>query len=303
MKIVEEYNSHPSHAEQCEPFELTAPSYWRVPFVFNSPHSGRHYLKSFVEASRLDHHQIRRSEDAFLDLLYADVPSLGAPLLSANFPRVYLDVNREPYELDPKMFVGRLPSYVNSRSLRVGYGLGTIAKVVSEKREVYRHRIPVEEGLERIDTLYKPYHAVLLGQLSACRKKFGHAILVDCHSMPSCSQAKVTGKKADIILGDRYGSSCAPELTYAAYEILSDLGFHVVKNKPYAGGFITEHYGRPAKNIHALQIEVNRALYMDEENHRLHDGHLDVKKRLFRFANEFMHYGLTDFGSLAAAAE
>ncbi|WP_417767176.1 N-formylglutamate amidohydrolase [Stappia sp.] len=250
--------------EDTEAFEVLHPAEQHVPFVFNSPHSGRHYPEPFLNASRLDRIAIRRSEDAFVDELFSGVTGLGAPLLRACFPRAYLDVNREPYELDPKMYEERLPAYANSRSIRVAGGLGTIARVVGEAQEIYRGRMSVREALNRIETIYKPYHLTLRRLLARTHVNFGYAVLVDCHSMPSTIRSSDNGPRPDFILGDRYGTSCAHTLVDLATEILRDMGYTVARNKPYAGGFITEHYGRPAKGLHALQIEINRSLYMDE---------------------------------------
>lgn len=261
MKIVTDFREEP-------PFEILAPAEQRLPFVFNSPHSGASYPRSFLDASRLDSLAIRRSEDAFVDDLFAGVVPMGAPLLRVRFPRAYLDVNREPYELDPKMFEGRLPPYANTRSLRVAGGLGTIARIVSESQEIYAHRLTVDEAMERIETLYKPYHNTLRRLLAQTHVRFGFAVLIDCHSMPSSVRCQTTGNRPDFILGDRYGTSCPVELTDLAASLLKAKGYTVSRNKPYAGGFITEHYGRPAKGLHALQLEINRGLYMDERLHQ-----------------------------------
>ncbi|EEE44387.2 N-formylglutamate amidohydrolase [Roseibium alexandrii DFL-11] len=248
-------------------FDVLSPADQRLPFVFNSPHSGRQYPESFLAASRLDARSIRRSEDAYVDELFSHVVPLGAPMLRAHFPRAYLDVNREPYELDPKMFDGRLPSYANIRSIRVAGGLGTVARIVSENHEIYRHRLPVEEALSRVETIYKPYHSTLRRLLAQTHVTFGHAVLIDCHSMPSTVKCQTTDTRPDFILGDRYGTSCNSDLTDFAFETLRSKGYSVSRNKPYAGGFITEHYGRPSSGLHALQIEINRGLYMDEATH------------------------------------
>lgn len=246
------------------PFEIVEPARQTVPFVFNSPHSGATYPASFVSQSRLDKRSLRRSEDVFVDGLFAGVVALGAPLMRAHFPRAYLDVNREPYELDPRMFDGRLPAFANTRSLRVAGGLGTIARIVGEAQEIYARRLPVEEALSRIERLYKPYHRALRGLLTRVHEQFGIAFLVDCHSMPSASLARETGPRPDIVLGDRYGTSCHPLLTDVLEQALRDRGYRVARNRPYAGGFITEHYGNPASGRHAIQIELDRGLYMDE---------------------------------------
>jgi len=247
-----------------ELFDVREPEQHSIPFVYNSPHSGRDYPQEFLARSRLDGLSIRRSEDHFVDELFAAAPDHGAPLLVAKFPRAYVDVNREPYELDPKMFTGPLPPYVNAHSVRVAGGLGTIARIVAENMEIYRERLTAEEGIARIETIYKPYHACLRRLVARTHARFGAAVLIDCHSMPGNIRLSGSAVRPDFIIGDRYGTSASADITQAALEILEDFGFTAVRNKPYAGGFITEHYGRPARGLHALQIEINRALYVDE---------------------------------------
>ncbi|PQA73882.1 N-formylglutamate amidohydrolase [Brucella oryzae] len=252
------------------PFEICAPAEQRIPFVFNSPHSGRYYPHSFVEASRLDALSIRYSEDCYVDELFASAMRLGAPLLKAHFPRAFLDVNREAYELDPRMFAEPLPPFVNSQSARVAGGLGTVPRLVGEGQLIYPGRIPLAEAFYRIEGLYKPYHRTLDVLLQSTRQRFGYAVLIDCHSMPGGTRLGEVGSRPDFIVGDRFGRSCSERLTQAAIDLLQDLGYTVAHNKPYAGGFITEHYGRPAIACHALQIEINRSLYVNEQNlHKL----------------------------------
>lgn len=278
-------------------FDVLCPADQRLPFVFNSPHSGRQYPQSFLDASRLDERSIRRSEDAYVDDLFAHVVPLGAPLLRAHFPRAYLDVNREPYELDPKMFDGRLPSYANIRSVRVAGGLGTVAKIVSENHEIYKHRLPVEEAMGRIETIYKPYHSTLRRLLAQTHVTFGYAVLIDCHSMPSTVKCQTTDTRPDFILGDRYGTSCNSDLTDFAFQSLRNKGYSVSRNKPYAGGFITEHYGRPSSGLHALQIEINRGLYLDETTQEPSDGYEKLFYDLKNFAHELT--AMPDAGLIA----
>jgi len=259
----------PHEPELDPPFYVIEPASLLSPIVFSSPHSGDRYPRRFLSYARLDARTLRRSEDAFVDKLFARVTELGAPLLCANFPRAYLDVNREPYELDPRMFDGTLPSFCNTRSIRVASGLGTIARVVGESQEIYGRRLSVDEGINRIERLYKPYHRSLRVLLDRAHRRFGLAVLIDCHSMPSLSlQNALPGSdrnaRADFVLGDRYGTSCDPRLVDAVEYELRHLGYAVRRNKPYAGGYITEHYGTPAANFHAIQIEINRGLYMDE---------------------------------------
>ncbi|WP_349358282.1 N-formylglutamate amidohydrolase [Stappia sp.] len=289
--------------EETQAFEVLRPAEQRVPFVFNSPHSGRHYPETFLAASRLDRGAIRRSEDAFVDELFSHVVPTGSPLLRACFPRAYLDVNREPYELDPKMFEDRLPSYANSRSIRVAGGLGTIARVVGEAQEIYRGRLSVREALDRIETIYKPYHQTLRRLLAETHVSFGYAVLVDCHSMPSAVRSSDGGPRPDFILGDRYGTSCAGPLVDAAAEVLRGMGYRVSRNKPYAGGFITEHYGRPIKGLHALQLEINRGLYMDETRTERHAGFDALREDLRRFAETLVSLPDAELYPDALAAE
>ena len=250
--------------ELSPPFSVERPKELKVPLIFNSPHSGRIYPSTFLAASRLDAHTLRRSEDAFVEELFGFVPELGAPLLHAHFPRAYLDVNREPYELDPILFRDGLPHYANTQSVRVVGGLGTIARIVSESDEIYREPLSVEAALERIRRLYTPYHETLASLLLEAKREFGLAVLIDCHSMPSSPTADRGTARPDFVLGDRFGTSCSGELTRLAASKLEELGYAVALNKPYAGGYITEHYGRPHKAQHVLQIEINRALYMNE---------------------------------------
>jgi N-formylglutamate amidohydrolase len=246
------------------PFVVHEPARHEVPFVFNAPHAGSIYPASFLTASRLDALALRRSEDAFVDVLFSGVVPLGAPLLVARFPRAYLDVNREPYELDPRMFDARLPAFANTRSMRVAGGLGTIPRIVADGQDIYRRHLAPDEALRRIEWLYKPYHGLLRQLLLRTARTFGFAVLIDCHSMPSTSLNREDRIKADVVLGDRYGTSCDGLLPDLVEITLRARGYSVVRNKPYAGGFITEHYGEPGIGNHALQIELNRALYMDE---------------------------------------
>ncbi len=264
------------------PFVVDEPAQHAVPFVFNAPHSGAHYPSSFLAASRLDALSLRRSEDAHVDRLFASVVGLGAPLMRANFPRAYLDVNREPYELDPRMFAGRLPSFANTRSMRVAGGLGTVPRIVADGQEIYRERLPVEEAVQRIETLYKPYHRTLRGLIHRTARSFGRAFLIDCHSMPSSSLGRDESAQADFVLGDRFGTACLPSLVEGVESRLRALGYRVVRNKPYAGGFITEHYGEPGLGRHALQIEINRALYMNEQSLALTAGFAALADNLAR---------------------
>jgi N-formylglutamate amidohydrolase len=244
-------------------FETIRPRRLVAPIVFNSPHSGRVYPPRFLAMTRLDHLSIRQSEDAFVDDLFARAPHLGAPLLRAHFPRAYLDVNREPWELDPTMFVEPLSDRFNTTSPRVAAGLGTLARVVAENKPIYRERLTLEDARMRIEGIYHPYHAALQKLLSEAASSFGVAVLIDCHSMPRIGRH---GERAtpDIVLGDRYGTTCGSALVDLVETSFTAAGLRVARNRPYAGGFCTRSYGRPQHGIHALQIEISRHLYMNE---------------------------------------
>ena len=244
-------------------FETIRPRQLTAPLVFNSPHSGRQYPERFLAMTRLDHLSIRQSEDAWVDELFGRAPHLGAPLLRAHFPRAYLDVNREPWELDPAMFVEPLSDRFNTTSPRVTAGLGTLARVVAENKPIYRERLSVDDARMRIEGIYQPYHATLQRLLSEAVAAFGIAVLVDCHSMPQLSRSS-DRSAPDVVLGDRYGTACAPMIIDLVEAIFAGAGLKVVRNRPYAGGFCTRSYGRPQHGIHAVQVEVSRHLYMNE---------------------------------------
>jgi N-formylglutamate amidohydrolase len=262
----------PSHSddELAPGFDIARPERLTSPVIFASPHSGRRYPVGFLQASRLDRRAIRRSEDAFVDELFTAATEFGAPLLRAHFPRAYVDVNREPYELDPDMFHAALPGWVNTTSPRVGAGLGTVAKIVAGGAEIYRGTLDFDEAVRRIETYYKPYHAALQGLIDDAVDAFGRCLVIDCHSMPSMAlpSANTSFGNPDIVLGDCHGSSCVREITHITEQALRDLGLSVQRNKPYAGGFTTRHYARHHAGVQTLQIEINRALYMDEVNIR-----------------------------------
>jgi N-formylglutamate deformylase len=285
------------------PFEVLEPVALRAPLLFNSPHSGRIYPEAFVAASRLAPLALRRSEDAYVDELFLGVLGRGAPLMRAHFPRAYLDVNREPYELDPRMFSGRLPAFANTRSVRVAGGLGTIARVVADSEEIYARPLPVEEALDRIERLHKPYHRALRTTLARVRQRFGAALLIDCHSMPSSIRGVTDKTRADFVLGDRYGTSCAAHVVDVVQDALARMGYCVLRNKPYAGGFITEQYGTPGLGFHTLQIEINRGLYMDETRCEKSRGFSWLAADLMRVVDVLVRTDLVDPGLAADAAE
>jgi N-formylglutamate amidohydrolase len=244
------------------PYWLARPAVHGVPVIFASPHSGRTYPSDFVAAARLDPVALRKSEDGFVDELFAAAPEHGTPLLAATFPRVFCDVNREPWELDPGMFDGPLPAWVNTASPRVGAGLGTIARVVATGEPVYRHKLRFEEAEDRIRRYWQPYHAALAALIAETRAEFGTCLLIDCHSMPT--HPAQAAAPPDFVLGDAHGTACAAKATRLVEEALLGMGYRVRRNDPYAGGYVTRHYGRPREGVHALQIEIARPLYMDE---------------------------------------
>jgi len=260
---------HPSFEPDI--LDLQLPVARILPLVLASPHSGTEYPANFLAVSRLDPVTLRRSEDSFVDELFAAGPRLGAPLLSARFPRAYVDVNREAYELDPDMFVDALPTFVNAGSPRVRMGLGTIARIVASGEEIYAKKLCFAEAQRRIEQLYRPYHRALRGLVEETAALFGGYLLIDCHSMPSGGDSARERSGADIVLGDCHGVSCGPQFVDAARRFLVERGFAVAINAPYAGGFTTGHYGRPSVQRHALQIEVNRALYMNERDYQRKD--------------------------------
>jgi N-formylglutamate amidohydrolase len=265
------------------PVEVRRPRAQTVPIVISSPHSGRDYPESFVRQSRLDALALRRSEDFFVDEIFAAGPALGIPMVAARFPRVFCDVNREPYELDPQMFEERLPAFVNTRSVRVACGLGTIARVVSDGAEIYGSRLRFAEVESRLSLCYRPYHERLQSVMAETGTQFGAALLLDCHSMPSVGGPldldAGLGRK-DLVLGDRYGTSCSPRIVRAIEDILRAQGFDVARNSPYAGGHTTQLYGRPERGLHAIQIEINRALYMDERRIEPGPGFAEITARM-----------------------
>ena len=247
--------------------EVYTPDYQTAPLVFSSPHSGRDYPADFVAASKLDAIVLRRSEDAFVDEIFASATDFGAPLLCALFPRAYVDANREAYELDPTMFDDPMPSHVRTKSTRITAGLGTVPRVVSEGIEIYRDKLKYDNARSRIERFHCTYHQTLNHLIKLTKASFGGAILIDCHSMPSFGSPGVRRhslKNVDIVLGDNHGTSCATKITDTAEDALAAMGYRVKRNIPYAGGFITRYYGQPTKGVHALQIEINRSLYMDE---------------------------------------
>jgi N-formylglutamate amidohydrolase len=262
------FEPRPATAANTQAFEIRRagpPGAPPTPLVFASPHSGRLYPEDMMSAAQLDAVSIRRSEDAFVDDLIAGAPAHGAAVITAGFARAYIDLNREPFELDPTMFADELPEFARSRTARVAAGLGAIARVVSEGQEIYRRKLTFAEARGRIEGAHKPYHEALRGLIAEAQAAHGFAILIDWHSMPAAAaRAGGRDRPSDIVLGDRFGAACAAMLPARVERELEGLGYRVTRNTPYAGGYTTEHYGQPGRRVHALQIEMNRALYLDE---------------------------------------
>ena len=270
MNVVDTYQEI-SPAADVPAFEILPAVDSLSPLVVASPHSGRIYPDDLLAATGLSFETLRRTEDSFVDELVGSAPRWGAPLLRALYARVYLDVNREPFELDPAMFADDLPPHINTTSFRVAGGLGTIARVVGDGAEVYRQKLRYADAEVRVRDIYYPYHHALRELLDAARARHGFCVLLDCHSMPSSAGTGECAERAgrpDFVLGDRFSTTCAPVVGNLVESVLTQRGYRVGRNNPYAGGYTTYNYGRPSRTVHALQIEINRRLYMDEDRYR-----------------------------------
>ena len=263
------------------PVVLHAPKVRRSPLVFASPHSGRDYSADLLAWTHLDLIALRGSEDAFVDRLVADAPRHGAPLVEARFPRVFLDPNRAPDDLDAAMFDQPRPGATGSISARAAAGLGVIPRLAADGRPLYQTRLPLAEAQRRLDVFYAPYHTIVRREMEAARACFGDSVLIDCHSMPSSS-----ARGADIVLGDRYGASCSRAVIARAEAAFRRQGFAVVRNRPYAGAYTTEHYGRPEAGMQALQVEINRGLYLNELNVEVSGGFAAMKRAMDAWIGE-----------------
>lgn len=248
--------------------------------IFASPHSGRIYPAPLMAASVLDATAIRASEDAFVDELIADGIGVGAAVIANRYARAYVDVNREPYELDPAMFEDALPAYATARGPRIAAGLGAVPRIVADGQEIYGRKLAFAEAQARIETVHAPYHAALSDLVARTVERHGRAVVIDWHSMPSAAGASVRGGRLDFVLGDRFGQACDGTLTSLAETALRASGYRVARNSPYAGGYTTERYGRPGIGVHALQVEINRALYLDEQTLVRLGGFQTLKKDL-----------------------
>ncbi len=246
------------------PYRLLEPERLTSCAVFSSPHSGRAYPDALVARSRLSLPALRASEDALVDRLFAAAPLCGAPLLCATAPRAWLDLNRAPEDLDPALIEGVGPTGINQR---VAAGLGVVPRVVAEGQEIYHAKIPRAEAEDRIARLHRPYHDRLASLLARARTRFGTAVLFDCHSMPSealRAAPRVRGKAPEVVLGDRFGAAAARGIVARTQEAFERAGLRVARNAPFAGGYITQRHGRPQEGVHAVQIEIDRGLYLDQ---------------------------------------
>ncbi len=262
------------------PFHLSLPARRLTSVVFASPHSGRDYPAGFLRASVLDERTIRSSEDAFIDELLEDVPAFGAPLLAARVPRAYIDVNRAADELDPALVEGVRLSVHNPR---VASGLGVIPRVVAGGRAIYRGKLTLAEAETRITQVWRPYHDCLRGLLDGAMAEFGESILVDMHSMPHeamDSIASAGAKRPEIVLGDRFGSAASGEVVDRIEAAFRAAGLRTLRNAPFAGAYNTQTYGRPARRMHAVQVEMDRALYMNEREIRPNGNFRGFKRLL-----------------------
>ena len=281
-------------------FQLARPETRTTSVVFASPHSGRDYPPSFLRQSVLNQNQIRSSEDAFVDLLFESAPRHGAPLLTAHAPRAYLDLNRGPDELDSALIEGVRR---NPHNPRIASGLGVVPRVVANGRAIYRGKISLEAAHQRIARFWRPYHDQLQTLLDESRNTFGEAILIDCHSMPSEAVEHVGppgSARPDIVLGDRFGATAAGEIVERVEAAFASAGLRVARNMPFAGAFITQHYGRPSRRQHALQIEMNRALYMNERRLEPNPNFDAFKSLLENVVAEIAAIGAPEADRLAA---
>lgn len=273
-------------------YDLTLPKGGTGAVVFSSPHSGADYPQDMIARTHLPMKVLRSSEDAFVNALFASAPDFGAPLLAARLPRAWIDLNRAEDELDPALIAGAPRSM---KSPRINAGLGVIPRVVAESRSIYSGKISMREAKARIASGHVPYHRKLTELLAHARDLHGRAILFDCHSMPNDALAgspMVNGARPEIVLGDRFGASCDRWLIEAAMDMFSAAGFRVTRNAPFAGGYITQHYGRPSRNIHALQIEIDRSLYMDEAQIKMNARFASVERQLRDIVRQLCRLGL-----------
>lgn len=293
--------------EEIKPFHLSWPDRLKHKLMLASPHSGRAYPSCFLKNCCLNQTTLRRAEDFCIDSLYDFAPRMDIPLLAAQFPRSFVDVNRSASEIDPALLLPTDQKIGPALSKRVANGLGVVPRVVGAGLEIHSDPIGLSKVRERLEQFHKPYHERLGASLENIKNRLGAAVLIDCHSMPDTVSTRRVGssKSNDIVLGDRFGASCSHSLTDAAEECLTRLGYRVVRNDPYAGGYTTTRYGKPDFGCHSLQIEINRRLYMDERRLRLTNGYDQLKADLKVFVAEMITIAdaLSSPGHTSIAAE
>jgi N-formylglutamate amidohydrolase len=261
------------------PFTLIAPLRRTSALVFASPHSGRAYPAAFLAQTRTNLASLRRSEDAYVDEIFSVVARQGAPVISAKFARAFIDLNRDPSELDPDMFAECVPAPCAGAAARVQAGLGAIPRIAGDGQPIYSGKLALADAERRITLIHRPYHEMLAALVEETRTMLGCAVLIDCHSMPSCARGP---NAPDVVLGDRFGASCHPAVTGLVEATLRRLGYRVARNAPFAGGHTTQLYGQPSHRTHALQIELNRGLYLDEKSMQRTQGFLRVRADMAR---------------------
>lgn len=282
-------------------FHLIRPGNRTTSVIFASPHSGRQYPAEFLRAIALDEQAVRSSEDAFVDQLFDTGPAFGAPFLLANAPRAYVDLNRSADELDPALIDGIRRVAHNPR---VASGLGVIPRVVANGRPIYRGKISVTEAQTRIARYWRPYHDMLQVLIDESHARFGEAILIDCHSMPHEALENIGpsgARRPDVVLGDRFGAAASAPVMERIEAAFAAADLRTVRNMPFAGAYITQHYGRPSRRQHAIQIEVDRALYMDERSITPSSGFAAFRKVMTGIVAELAAIGRP--GDLRVAAE
>ncbi len=272
-------------------FTLRSPSVCTTSVMFASPHSGRNYPKTFLKQTVLDELSVRSSEDAYVDDLISAAPDLGAQSILATMPRAYIDLNRAEDELDAAVIAGAPRMGHNPR---VASGLGVIPRVVSNGRAIYRGKLALSEAEMRVQRYWRPYHAQLRAMIGATKARFGHAILVDCHSMPHEAIATLrdsTGRRPDVVLGDRFGAAASGPVIEHIEAAFAAAGLVTARNAPFAGAYITQAYGRPAQDVHVVQVEIDRGLYMDERGVRPHEGFEAFRAKLTQAMTEIADFG------------
>ncbi|MEP1537951.1 MAG: N-formylglutamate amidohydrolase [Paracoccaceae bacterium] len=273
-------------------YNVTSPETLESALVFASPHSGRKYTPDFLRHSVLDERTIRSSEDAYVDHLFGAAPEFGAPFITATAPRAFLDLNRSPDELDPALITGVRS---NGHNPRIASGLGVIPRVVAGGRAIYRGKMSRQEAEQRIESYWHPYHNALQGLLDRAHARFGQAILIDCHSMPHEAMdgiARGSVKRPDVVLGDRFGAAASERIVDQVEEAFTQAGFTVTRNAPFAGAYITQSYGRPSRQQHAIQVEIDRSLYMNERRVEQNANFQSVRLTLRQVISEISQIGL-----------